>query len=144
MTIASAVLTPQQLAAASGNVIAGPVSAARYDELLRGSDVVVVPMEAREDRSSGQGTMLAAMALGKPLVVNDAPGVRDYVTDGETGVVVPRSDPAALAAVLQRLMADDELRARMGTAAEREVQQRFLRPHYVQRVLQLVDALPPR
>jgi glycosyltransferase involved in cell wall biosynthesis len=86
--------------------------------------------------------MLAAMALGKPLVVNDAPGVRDYVRDGETGIVVPRDDPATLAAALRGLLSDEELRARLGAAAEREVRQRFLLPHYVERVLKLMDSLP--
>lgn len=144
VTIAAPNLTAEQLRSAPGNVTAGPVSPARYDALLRGADVVVVPMQSRDDRSSGQGTMLAAMALGKPLVVNDAPGVRDYVRDGETGVVVPRDDPAALAAALCRLLGDEPLRTRLGAAAEQEVRQRFLLPHYVERVLGLMDALPAR
>lgn len=144
ITIASPTLTAKQLATAPANVTAGPVSAARYDELLRGADIVVVPMQVHDDRSSGQGTMLAAMALGKPLVVNDAPGVRDYVTDGETGIIVPRDDPDSLAEALRRLLADHQLRSRLGAAAERDVQQRFLLPHYVQRVLQLLDGLPSR
>ncbi len=144
VTIAAPNLTAEQLRSAPENVTAGPVSPAQYDALLRGADVVVVPMQSRDDRSSGQGTMLAAMALGKPLVVNDAPGVRDYVRDGETGVVVPRDDPAALAAALCRLLGDEQLRTRLGDAAEREVQQRFLLPHYVERVLGLMDALPIR
>ena len=107
------------------------------------ADIVVVPMEARTDRSSGQGTMLAAMALGKPLVVNDVPGVRDYVTDGETGLIVPRRDPEALASALKRLLTDAGQRARLGEAAERDVRRRFLREHYVERVLALVDRIAP-
>jgi glycosyltransferase involved in cell wall biosynthesis len=142
VTIAAPNLTAEQLRSASANVTAGPVSPARYDALLRGADVVVVPMQSRDDRASGQGTMLAAMALGKPLVVNDAPGVRDYVRDGETGIVVPRDDPATLAAALRGLLSDEELRTRLGAAAEREVRQRFLLPHYVERVLKLMDSLP--
>lgn len=142
ITIASGTLTPQQLASVPPHATAGPVDPRRYDELLLAADVVVVPMEARPDRSSGQGTFLAAMALGKALVVNDAPGVRDYVDDGVTGVVVPRQDPKALAAALRELLADPERRARLGAAAKEEVRRRFLRPHYVERVLATVDALP--
>ncbi|WIU38556.1 glycosyltransferase [Methylorubrum extorquens] len=135
VTIAAPNLTLEQLRSAPRNVTAGPVSPARYDALLRSADVVVVPMQSRDDRSSGQGTMLAAMALGKPLVVNDAPGVRDYVKDSETGVVVPRDDPAALAAARCRLLGDEPLRTRLGAAVEREVRQRFMLPHTVERVL---------
>lgn len=135
VTIAAPNLTLEQLRSAPRNVTAGPVSPARYDALLRSADVVVVPMQSRDDRSSGQGTMLAAMALGKPLVVNDAPGVRDYVKDSETGVVVTRDDPAALAAARCRLLGDEPLRTRLGAAVEREVRQRFMLPHTVERVL---------
>ncbi|GJD75733.1 glycosyltransferase family 4 protein [Methylobacterium goesingense] len=142
VTIAAPNLTAEQLRSISGNVTAGPVSAAHYDALLRGADIVVVPMQSRDDRASGQGTMLAAMALGKPLVVNDAPGVRDYVRDGETGIVVPRDDPTTLAAALRALLSDEALRTRLGAAAEHEVHQHFLLPHYVERVLKLMDALP--
>ncbi|CAO4145698.1 glycosyltransferase family 4 protein [Methylorubrum extorquens] len=144
VTIAAPNLTLEQLRSAPRNVTADPVSPARYDALLRSADVVVVPMQSCDDRSSGQGTMLAAMALGKPLVVNDAPGVRNYVRDGETGVVIPRDDPAALVASLCRLLRDEPLRTRLGAAAEREVRQRFMLPHYVERVLGLMDTLSIR
>ena len=140
-TIASASLTPEQSARTPAHVRAAPVSASRYDELLLAADVVVVPMQARPDRSSGQGTILAAMALGKPVVVNDAPGVRDYVDDGRTGVVVPLGDAGALAEALRRLAADAALRAGLGAAAQEEVARRFLPRHYAQRVLALVDRI---
>ncbi len=144
VTIASASLTPEQRARVPAGVVAGPVPPDRYDRLLLDADVVVVPMEARPDRSSGQGTMLAALALGKPLVVNDAPGVREYVDDGRTGVVVPLSDPVALGEQLRRLLGDATLRSRLGAAAEQEVRERFLRQHYLGRVLATVDDLVAR
>src|SRR5215217_307584 len=47
------------------NVSVGPVERSRYDELLRGATAVVLPLQVRRDRSSGQGTLLNAMAHGK-------------------------------------------------------------------------------
>jgi glycosyltransferase involved in cell wall biosynthesis len=44
------------------------------------------------------------MALGKPLVVTDAPGVRDYVSPEETGIVVPPRDVQAMRSALVRVM----------------------------------------
>jgi glycosyltransferase involved in cell wall biosynthesis len=63
-----------------------------------------------------------AMACGVPCVAFDcAPGVREIVTDGVDGIVVPPRNVAALAAGLRRLMADEGLRRRYGEAARRNV-----------------------
>ncbi|WP_157211980.1 glycosyltransferase, partial [Sinorhizobium sojae] len=45
--------------------------------------------------------------------------------DGENGLVVPPEDPRALAAALERLIRDPELRQRLGAAAERRVRTEF-------------------
>lgn len=59
-----------------------------------------------------------AMACGVPGVAFDcAPGVREIVTDGVDGIVVPPRNVGALAQGLARLMADNELRRRLGAAA---------------------------
>lgn len=50
------------------------------------------------------GTPLEAMACGLVPVVADAPGCPDYVRDGQNGMVVPASDPAALRDALLGLM----------------------------------------
>ena len=44
------------------------------------------------------------MVLGKPVVVTDALGVRDYVEDRRTGLIVPPGDPAAMRAALDWLL----------------------------------------
>jgi glycosyltransferase involved in cell wall biosynthesis len=63
-----------------------------------------------------------AMACGVPCVAFDcAPGVREIVTDGVDGIVVPPRNVEALAAGLDRLMGDADLRARYGSAARTSV-----------------------
>ena len=63
-----------------------------------------------------------AMACGLPCVAFDcAPGVREIVTDGVDGVVVPPRDVAGLAEGLDRVMGDEDLRRRLGTAARASV-----------------------
>lgn len=58
--------------------------------------------------TEGLGTVTAeAMALGIPVVATDVGGVRDVVTDGETGVLVAPSDPVALADAMLRILDDD-------------------------------------
>jgi len=64
---------------------------------------------------------LEAMASGRPIVGSRIGGIVDQVVDGETGFLVPPGDVAALRQAMARLMADPELRARMGEAAKRKV-----------------------
>jgi hypothetical protein len=78
------------------SVTMGPVSHTDFVDLLRRSAAVVVPLKAGLRRSAGQQTYLNAMALGKCVIVTEAPGVRDYVQHGVTGLVVPPGDASAL------------------------------------------------
>lgn len=58
-----------------------------------------------------------AMAVGRPVVTADTPGVREVLTDGVDALLVPPGDPRALAAALARLAADAGLRRRLAAAA---------------------------
>jgi len=64
---------------------------------------------------------LEAMASGRPIVGSCIGGIVDQVVDGETGLLVPPGDVAALRQAMARLIADPALRARMGEAARRKV-----------------------
>jgi len=67
-----------------------------------------------------------AMVLGKPVVALDVGGTSEAVRDGETGLLVPENDPAALAAAIRRLVDDAELRRRLGLGAAAFAQREFL------------------
>jgi glycosyltransferase involved in cell wall biosynthesis len=62
-------------------------------------------------------SLMQAAACGLPAVATPIGAIREAVLDGETGLLVPPRDPAALAAALEQLMTDAALRARMGRAA---------------------------
>lgn len=70
-------------------------------------------------------TVIEAMAAGLPVVATDCGSLRDLVTQGETGFLVPVGDSAALAERLEQLAGDRRLRKRMGdngrTVAERDL-----------------------
>lgn len=66
---------------------------------------------------------LEAAAAGKPIVASDIGGLRDIVVDGETGLMVPPEDRPALVAAMQRLLADEGLRQRLGAAARERAAQ---------------------
>jgi glycosyltransferase involved in cell wall biosynthesis len=89
--------------------------------VLAGAEVLVLPSQAE-----GFGLVLIeAMAAGVPVVATEAPGIRDVVMDGETGLLVPVGSPAALAEAIRRVLADDSLRHRLAVAAFADVRRRF-------------------
>lgn len=60
------------------------------------------------------------LAAGRPVVATRVGGIPELVDDGRTGLLVPPRDPAALAAAIGNLLADDECRLAMGEAARAE------------------------
>ena len=65
----------------------------------------------------------ARLACGTPLVTAGTPGSRELLVDGESALLVPPGDPAALAAAVRRLATDPALRSRVaagGLAAYQE------------------------
>jgi glycosyltransferase involved in cell wall biosynthesis len=78
-------------------------------------DVVVCPSV----RESFCRVAAEAMLNGLPVVGTDLDPVRDLLGDDEAGLVVPVGQPAAAAAAVTRLVADADLRARLGEAGRR-------------------------
>ena len=87
-----------------------------YMREIIGSTIVVVPL-AVADISAGQMVVVQSMGLGKAIIVTDTPTIRDYVVDGQNGVLVPMGDANAMRAAIQDLLQNPEKRARLGTNA---------------------------
>jgi glycosyltransferase involved in cell wall biosynthesis len=68
---------------------------------------------------------LEAMAHARPVVATAVGGLRDLVVDGETGLLVEPRDRKALRAALERLLADDDLRRRLGGAGRERAREHF-------------------
>jgi len=68
---------------------------------------------------------MEAAAMGLPLVLTDIRGCRQVVDHGRNGLLVPVRDPASLAEAIGRLVADAELRAKMGRAAREKAVAEF-------------------
>jgi glycosyltransferase involved in cell wall biosynthesis len=65
------------------------------------------------------------MAQGKAVIVTETDGIRDYVRDGETAVLVPPGDVAALRQAIDRLWSNPIERQRIGNNAGRIQRQEF-------------------
>jgi len=85
--------------------------------------------------------VLEAMASARAVVATPVGGTPELVQDGETGLLVPPRDPEALAAALRRLLADADLRRRLGEAGERRVRAEFTLDAMCSRVLAIYDEL---
>jgi glycosyltransferase involved in cell wall biosynthesis len=80
---------------------------------MRDADIFVLP-------SLFEGTpltLIEAMWSGLPVVTTATAGMKDVVCDGRTGLLAAPGDPAALAAALDRMINDGDLRRRLGTGA---------------------------
>ena len=69
--------------------------------------------------------ILESMAARLPMIVTDVGGNPEAVLDGETGLIVPPHDPAALGQAILRLAHDAVLRDRLGGAGKKRVKQEF-------------------
>jgi glycosyltransferase involved in cell wall biosynthesis len=122
-------------------VVAGGGSELERVRACAGSDGVVQVLGARTDvtdlmraadavclASDAEGVPMAileAMALGRPVVATDVGGVSEAVESGETGLLVPTNDEAALADALLQLVADPELRRRLGEKGQHRYRECF-------------------
>jgi glycosyltransferase involved in cell wall biosynthesis len=74
----------------------------------------------------GFGVVCAeAMAYGRPVVAGAVGGLLDLVVHEETGLLVPPGDVGALREALERLLADKELRRRLGEAGRERIRRHF-------------------
>lgn len=75
---------------------------------------------------------IEAMAHGKPVVAFEVGGISDWLTDGETGYLVPRKDVDAMARALDELLADPGRARALGDRGRAVVHERFPRERHVE------------
>jgi N,N'-diacetylbacillosaminyl-diphospho-undecaprenol alpha-1,3-N-acetylgalactosaminyltransferase len=105
-------------------------------EILAATDIYALPSY----REGTPRTVLEAMAMGKPVLTTDAPGCRQTVEDGVTGLLVPVGDHGAAAAALERLAGDEPLRRRMGAAGRERAVRLFSSDIVMRDVLKLHES----
>lgn len=104
----------------------------------RAADVFCLP--STEPSEAYGLVQLEAHLSGTPVVSTDLPtGVPFVNLDGVSGLTVPVGDVAALAAALNKLLSDDELRARLGEQALRRANTDFTLSGMVEQTLQVYD-----
>lgn len=102
-------------------VFLGSVPNDRMPELMRLASVSVLPSLLEATSITG----LESMACGVPLVGTNVGGIPELISDGETGVIVPPRDPAALADGVCRVLEDGEFATRVSSAARLRAVEQF-------------------
>jgi glycosyltransferase involved in cell wall biosynthesis len=131
---------------ASGQLNAEPIklgytrSATELAEYYRMVDLLVMP-----SRCETFGLVAAeAMACGTPVVAFDAGALREVIGESDSGIVVPRRDPAAMANEVEQLASNRERRRRMSEAAVTRVRKRFGVAEHTSGVVAVYqDVVPP-
>jgi len=93
------------------NVKVVSLSREEFRQYMAGSKMVVVPLKKNLLQSAGQQTYLNAMSLRKPVIVSKVPGVEDYISNYETGIIVePENSQALRKAISFILNGNDEVK----------------------------------
>ncbi len=83
--------------------------------------------------------IMEAMACARPVVSTQLAGIPESVVDGVTGFLVPTGDWEALAGALDRLIRDEALRERFGTAGRKRIQSEFTVTRTIEPLLELFE-----
>ena len=102
-------------------------------DLLAAADLVVLP--TREE--GFPNTLLEAMALERCVLATPVDGIVELIEDRRHGRLTPVGDPRALAAGLEELLGDEELRSMLGKAGRERVERDFDQ----QRIMDRLEAL---
>jgi len=89
---------------------------------LQAFDIFVLPSTGNEGVPQA---LMQAMATGLPVVTTAVGAIPELVRDGETGLIVPPENVDALVGAIARLLANEELAARLGAAGDEHVSKSF-------------------
>ena len=104
--------------------------------VINACDVFVLPSPAEPFGL----VVLEAMALGKPVVAINNGGPVEIVVQDETGILVPASNPNALASAIRKLIESPNEAASMGRAGQRRMQERFSQSRMAREIMSAYES----
>jgi len=124
----------------------GPQPNTEARRLIADADLFVLPcrVDADGDRDGIPVVLMEAMAAETCVVAGDLPPIRELVWDGQTGVVVPPDDAAALATIIATLLADPDRRKSLARAGREWVRTEFSRETNIDRLAAVFRAVVPK
>jgi glycosyltransferase involved in cell wall biosynthesis len=104
-------------------------------QYYRSADISVVP--SLYDNSPYSA--LEAMSCGRPVIGTTSGGTKEYMIDGESGVLVPPKDVQALTAALVELLGSEAERRRIGANARARVVECFQRKEIARQTVEVYE-----
>ena len=114
------------------------VSIERLRSLIHNARFVILPIQARP-YSVGQMTLLQCMAMRKPVIVTNVPGVRDYTRNGENCLTIGEGSTEDARGAALSLLEDESLSRRIGEEARRDVVERFNEKTMAFRIVSFIE-----
>ncbi len=124
---------------------AGRISHDQIPAYLDACDILASPHVASSDGSEFFGSptkLFEYMAMQRPVVASRLGQIADVIIDGENGLLIEPGDAGELAQAIERLAADENLRARLGAAARRAVAERYTWAQNAARVFEAMEEKP--
>jgi glycosyltransferase involved in cell wall biosynthesis len=125
------------------SVFTGAVDPERVPGLLASMDVAVAPYPLLEHFYFSPLKVYEYMAAGLPVVASRIGQLQTLIKPGHNGLLVSPGDAAELAAALEQLQSDRNLRARLGQSARQTVLSRFTWDEVVARIFELAELNGP-
>lgn len=139
-------LQTQAFAAGLDGVVefVGPQTSERVQQFLANATAFVLPSIVTKS-GNAEGipvALMEAMAVGVPVISTTTTGIPELVVDGETGLLVPPRDVAALADAIERMLDDAGLRDHVRRHAFLKVKAEFsLETNAIEIERHLIDAI---
>ncbi|KAF1085946.1 putative glycosyltransferase EpsD [Sporotomaculum syntrophicum] len=106
-------------------------------DLLAITDVYVLPSY----REGLPRSLIEAQSMGIPCVATDIRGCREVILAGSTGYLIKPGDSRSLSEVLRKLLLDDRLRLKMGSAGRTRMQLYFSETEVARKVMAVYERL---
>ena len=96
------------------NVEVSAVTPARFDELMAGARMVIVPLPGHDIHTGGHTVIANAFKLGKPVIVLGRDEYKSYLEPGKTGLLLAPGDSESLRAAIERVFTNAEFARFLG------------------------------
>jgi phosphatidyl-myo-inositol dimannoside synthase len=105
----------------------GRVPEADLHQAFHTANVLVLPsiVDQRGDTEGLGVVLLEALSYRIPVIGSAIGGITDIIADGQTGLLVPPEDPAAIATALERIATNPAFATRLAEAGSRRVREQF-------------------
>lgn len=104
----------------------GAIDNSKMPDIINKNDIILIPsVNISNVEEATSIAAIEAMACGKPVIASDIGGLKEIITDGYNGFLVPEKDPKAIAEKIKYIISNPEIAKKIGENARRTVEEKF-------------------